>query len=584
MVCIRHSIKYFLCLFVLLFCMSVHATEIIVMTDIDPVSIDRSFQIIFESNGSVDGDPDFSPLDMDFQVLSSSTSSNMSIINSRITRTKRWLLTVLARRTGQLVIPSIRFGRDKSGRTAIRVVKTTANNNLKNNNQDIFIEVEASPHKAYVQSQLMYKVRLFRAVATSNASLSDPVITGTNAVIERLGEDRSYEIRRMGKRFAVIERIYTIYPQTSGSITIEPVRFQAQSSRSSFFTFDPFGPQPNMIVVQSEPVKLEILPVPAAFTGNHWLPAQRLELKEEWSESPPEFYVGEPITRTLSLTAVGLTASQLPELPEWTTSGFRQYPDQPSLTNSKTALGVTGKRIEKIAIIPNQAGNYVLPEIRIPWWNTSTDSLEYAIMPERKIIVASSVQSDFDQQGYLIAPAPGDITDVPDRTEKAAGQTQASDDSLSTVATVGQSELRYWQWLSLGLALGWFVTIIVWWQSRRNLAKDIDEGDNTASVKLALRDLKRACSVNNATDAKDTLLRWGKIVWAESPPASIGDIGKRCSADLACEIHLLNNALYNRNQGSWEGEQFWQVFTAEQKNKEKKHEKKSGKLEPLYRL
>lgn len=579
MICIRHSINYSLYIFVLLFCMTVHAAQISVMTDIDPVSIDRSFQIIFESSGSVDDEPDFSPLDVDFQVLSSSTSSNMSIINSRVSRTKRWQLTVLARRIGRLTIPSIRFGRDKSDRTTIRVVNTTANKNLKNNNRDIFIEIQASPQKAYVQSQIKYKIRLFRAIATSNASLSDPVITGANAVIERLGEDSSYETTRMGKRFAVIERVYAIYPQTSGRMTIEPVRFQAQSSRGSFFTFDPFGPQAKMIVIQSEPVKLDILPVPDAFTGNHWLPAQKLQLKEQWSENPPEFIVGEPVTRTLSLTAVGLTASQLPELPEWTTSGFRQYPDQPSLTNSKTALGVTGKRIEKIAMIANQAGNYVLPEIRIPWWNTATDSLEYAIIPARKILVTLPL-SGSDQHGAVIAPAPADVIYV----EKAAGQIQSSGDLIAIVDTPGQPEPRYWQWLSLGLALGWFVSIIVWWLSRRHPGKDMDKNDNTDSIKLALTDLKQACSVNNTADAKDILLRWGKIVWAESPPASIGDIGNRCRAELASEIHLLNNVLYNRNQGSWQGEQFWQVFMNEQKHKGKKHEKKSDKLEPLYRL
>ena len=33
-------------------------------------------------------------------------------------------------------------------------------------------------------------------------------------------------------------------------------------------------------------------------------------------------------------------------------------------------------RQEKVAIIPNRPGEYVLPEMKIPWWNTSTDKLE----------------------------------------------------------------------------------------------------------------------------------------------------------------------------------------------------------------
>ena len=95
------------------------AANITVMTDRDPVSLRESFEMIFEADGSVDDDPDFSPLNKDFQVLSTGVSSNMSIVNGHISTTKQWRLSVMARHAGQLNIPAIAFGRDRSRPSSI---------------------------------------------------------------------------------------------------------------------------------------------------------------------------------------------------------------------------------------------------------------------------------------------------------------------------------------------------------------------------------------------------------------------------------------------------------------------------------
>ena len=72
------------------------AATITVQPDRNPAVSQESFQLLFEAVGEVDGDPDFSPLEKDFQVLSTSTSSSMSIVNTNITRTRQWRLTPAA--------------------------------------------------------------------------------------------------------------------------------------------------------------------------------------------------------------------------------------------------------------------------------------------------------------------------------------------------------------------------------------------------------------------------------------------------------------------------------------------------------
>ena len=99
------------------------AVTITVKTDRNPAVLQESFQLVFEAAGSVDDDPDFSPLEKDFQVLSTSTSTSMSIVNTKITRTKQWRLTVLPLNTGNLVIPAISFGKDNSPQTPLTVTQ-----------------------------------------------------------------------------------------------------------------------------------------------------------------------------------------------------------------------------------------------------------------------------------------------------------------------------------------------------------------------------------------------------------------------------------------------------------------------------
>ena len=168
------------------------AADITVHTDRNPAVLQESFQLIFEAVGGVDDDPDFSPLEKDFQVLSTSTSTSMNIVGTKITRTKQWRLTLMPVKAGNLVIPAIYFGKDKSPPASLTVVQAGTGAPGRDA-PDIFIDVEASPGTAYVQAEVMYKVKLYRAVATSNETLSEPDVGQGSAIIELLDADRSYD-------------------------------------------------------------------------------------------------------------------------------------------------------------------------------------------------------------------------------------------------------------------------------------------------------------------------------------------------------------------------------------------------------
>ncbi|HLB31344.1 MAG TPA: hypothetical protein VJN91_07440, partial [Gammaproteobacteria bacterium] len=475
---------------------------------------------------------------------------------------------------GRLTIPSVSFGSDASPPVTIRVESGAMGSNAQSTaDRGVFLEVDVDKARPYVQAQVIYTVRLFLAINVANASLTEPAVPGGAAVIQKIGDDDRYQTSRNGRRYDVIERSYALFPQTSGALVVEPVAFQAQPASRSGFFFNPFDAGGRTIYIQSNQVTLEVQPIPAGFKGANWLPAAGVELSENWSEDPPRFTVGQPITRTLTLSAAGQTASQLPELPRWDQSALRQYPDQPSLNDQVTARGVTGHRTEKIAIIPNQPGQYTLQAIEIPWWNIETGKQEVVRLPERRIevlpIESNSVVATADGSAPAIAMSPS----LSDQTGSPAGSVAKG--SLNSVSTI-------WQWLTLVMFILWLATLLLW---RNSTGGHASRSTPTASESLrqVTRELQAACRANDAARARLVLVQWGRCLWPEDPPAGTTAIAGRCDTELATAIRELDAALYARDNHGWQGEKLLSLLRNLPARDPVKPAATEG-LEPLHRI
>ena len=158
----------FILLWLVLIGISFHpalAADITASVDRNPVSIDESFKLYFTASDTPDGDPDFAPLEQDFSILNQSQSSSSTWVNGDYSKTIRWTLEVTAKKSGNLVIPAIQFGSDASKPVPIVVNQgaTTGDDAVKPD-EEIFLEVKATPEQPYVQSQVIYTIRLYRRV------------------------------------------------------------------------------------------------------------------------------------------------------------------------------------------------------------------------------------------------------------------------------------------------------------------------------------------------------------------------------------------------------------------------------------
>ena len=534
------------------------AADITVSLDRNPVSLDESFQIIFTANESPDDDPDFTPLAQDFSILNQSNSSSASWVNGKSSKTVQWTLNMMPKQTGSLVIPAIKFGKDASESSTVLVTDNAAKKTV-NSDEELYIEVEATPENPFIQSQVFYTLRLYTKVDISQARLNEPELA--DAVIERLGEDSNYNTQVNGVNYSVTERKYALFPQKSGQLTIKPLVLTAEvltNSRPSFNGF--FNSQMSKTKrVESKAITLNVKPVPTTFTGKHWLSAEQLVLKQDWSGDIQQMKVGEPLTRTLSLIAKGTTVGQLPELNTTETNDqLKAYPDQPVLQEQKKADGLLAFREEKIALIPSIAGSYALPAIEIPWFNTKSQKMEIAKIPETTLSTVAAVP---EVTNPIVTPV------VPQKTE-------------TSLAIESPKQISVWLWVSLFLAVGWLSTVIVFLTKRKNIEPVIEINTSDITLKDGIKNLKNACKTNDAVGAKNALLEWGR---QKINVANLGAIATYCDARLRDEILDLNQVLYGKEVAQWQGKKLFQAFT-ENKAREKIVVTEDNSLEPLYRL
>jgi len=540
----------------------------------NPVSLDESFHLIYEADSSVDGEPDFSILTKDFEILSSSQSTNMRSVNGSWSLKKSWDLALISKQAGVFTIPSVLFGKDLSPAVRITVKPSTSNNMQGTSGQDaFFIEVATDRKTAWVQSEIIYTIRFFTSININRPTLSEPETSDQDAIIEQLGQVANYQKLVNGMTYSVSELRFAVYPQHSGTLTFKPIVFEGRiPGRRSTSLFDQFMQPGTIKRMRSKSVSVNIKPKPASIAASEWLPAENLSIEEEWSEDITQLRTGEPVTRTLTIKAEGLTAEQLNDVKFAEVTGVKQYPDKAVTENQHKRDGITGTKQIKVAMIPAQAGEFIIPEISIPWWNTRTGKQDYARLPET-VIEATGMASTAQVPPPIEMLAPLAKTDA-QQAESSAQTAAPGDDGIINPG--------YWPWISLVLAVGWITTTLLFFRNNRphTAAKKPQALPPILPLQSAV---DKACARGDSIRAKDALLEWAAVRWPDQSITSLADIANVSSAEFSTQINALNSALYSPHTDNWEPKLLRSAFHAFISNKRKTAKMQDSILEPLYK-
>jgi hypothetical protein len=529
------------------------SAAVIASVDRIKVELNESFTLKVLVDTAIDVEPRADALEKDFFVGSRSQLSNTTIVNGQITRSRTWTYVLMARRAGNLLIPPIFIGTEQSEAVNITVVPQSK---TAPGESDIFVSADVDFKQSYVQAQILYTVKVYRAVATRQPRLAEPEMNGVDVLVEVAGEERSYESLLNGKSYNVVERIYALFPQESGEINIEPARFEARVLRDGRIT--------GRKVFQSEAIAINVKPIPpppSQFGQAAWLPARSVTLSEEWSREPDSLPVGEPITRRLKVTALGQLSTQIPFIDVDVSDSIKIYPDKPELQVRAVDGGILASRTDQYAMIGVVVGPVELPEIQLPWWDIGAGEWKIATLPKRTISILPSA----DAAVLPVTPQPGIAN---------------ADDSAGTVVI----HSKFWRLVSEVLAGVWILTVLAWWWSGRpKKAKPASEEPPIHKQQSQmLRQARKAAQAGDTVTVKSALLKWGRLQWPDNAPLSIGELAIRVTAPLDEELERLSRGTYGPSAvREWDGTAFAKALRSFALRKDTKEQPVTDSLPPL---
>ncbi|HCN63205.1 MAG TPA: protein BatD [Pseudomonas sp.] len=539
----------FCVLLFLLCCWTVpaHALGLVASVDRDQLNSGETVELTLETNdATLFGKPDLAPLDTLFEVRGTRQVNQLTTLNDDNKATTRWIITLQPKQTGTVTIPSLQVGDYHSLPINLTVTQSSASDSEL---APVFIEASLDQPSVYVQAQAILTLRVYHSVALYDDSNLTPLHL-QDAIVEQLGESRTYEKLINGVRHGVIEVRYGIYPQHSGELQIPALTFSAtQVDNQPGNTSTPSAPKPGkMVHVTSTEIPLQVKPKPEDYPATAaWLPARSLSLSETWNPEPDHSKVGDSLTRTLTLKAEGLSSAQLPPLPATDVNGLRRYPDLPQLSNQVTDNGLIGSREEREALVPTRVGQVELPAVELVWWNTHEDRLERSYLPARTLQVAANTSLAAD-------------------TLAGTGPVVDSDDST----------LWLWQLSTLLLACTTLIGFGLWWRARWQPAI-MRAAQTGPSPRTLLDDIKRASLANDSQATRQAL-----DAWARQQPETLAEMAARFVL-LSDALDGLNGALYSETGQYWQGEELWKAIRSiPAAEREQDTASESSSLPPLY--
>jgi hypothetical protein len=528
----------------------------------------ESVQLRLQHDGTTDSEPDLGPLRQDFDVLGSSSGSSVQIINGHMSSQKQVTVLLSPKHDGKIRIPPLQWDGQQTAALELTVggsgSSPSASQGMQTsgNASHIFLTATLDQKQPYVQAADVLTVRLYADQPIFQASLDLPA--SSDVLVKQLGKDKQSTELRNGRSYQVVERKYLLFPQRSGTLSLGGPVLDAQVQATG--SNDPFGNDPAFgnifgqmplagmlsstrpIRLHGKNITLDVLKRPAAATGANWLPAQNVTLRETWRPDSGDIHVGDPLTRHLQLTALGLTGAQLPDLGSLmqVPDGIKTYPDQSKAKDAIQGDTVLGTRDQDIALIASRPGRFELPEVKLNWWDTVHNVQHVATLPARILDILPAAG------GASAATLPPPANTVQSKQPDLAAQTGAP--------AQAQQNARHmpWIWLSAVLALLWLGTASGWWYTRRRAdpAHPGKTGDTSPaevpSSAAAFKAFKSACLNNNPHAARKNLLAWAASAWPANPPAGLNELSRRLGGtELLEELRQLDRACYTDD--AWHG-------------------------------
>lgn len=538
--------------------------------------------------------PDLSALSKDFEIVDRRRGSRTITVDGKRTQVNEWMMLLAPKRTGTLTIPALTVAGLSTQPVRLDVARAPAVD--VNEDRPLFVQLEVGKGDAYVQGEIPLSVRIYDALGMRSGALTRPEAEG--ASFAPRGEQQSY-VRTIGKkRYRVYQQDYVMTPQKSGTLHILPITLKAVVPGSSGASLDAemarlLGRQPNPsawldagapgreVNLHTDPVDVEVKPRPSAATG-WFLPATAVTLTSQWASPPAKAQVGDTLTRTIRLVAVGATPNQLPPLVPLAVEGLRQYEDESRPETVQVKGAAAAQLTQVVSVVPTRPGAFTLPAVEVDWWNTAANRAEKAVLPAETFTIAGAPLEPAAGGDQTVAVVEEEPQAPPEGTPAPAGTDLVAAIVVPALAYI-ETHARLVAAVAAGLlTLGLFLAVI--WRTRaararrrtlrpapaRRMPFRARRGGGEAAVAAALDGLAASAKRNDAVAAQAAYLTFLRVAGAPRAPA------------LEEAARELGVALHGAMPARWRGRALVKAVKAERVARRPARVPRGARLAPLY--
>ena len=509
----------------------------------------ETFVLVLNIIGSNATSIDLTPLEQGFEVLGRNHRSNTSVINGDLKRSTKLLITLAPKTSGVLEVPALTVAGEQSQPITINVSPVKFATAVEGG---VELLSSLSGKTSLVQQPLIYQVNIVLGQRIYNAKYLEPKVKQGKALIRPLGEQREYIRPIKGRDVVVFEQSWVIIPQQSGVLEIEGAKLNAtiQKKQTRVVPGSSASKSIQRIFLKADDYLLNVGPVPVTFSGADWITASELNLKTDLGSY--EWKVGKPITRTITLNAVGTTQQQIAELKLPEVQGLKQYIAKPVFVQDVQEGTVRLQMILEVTLIPHLAGEVSLPEIRLPWWNTETNQEEVAVLPEQRfnVIKGEALADQQTPEAGLALKGSENIKSV---------EVKLSPVQMNDGVGTEQTESYEWDkaiWTIIGFTFVLGVMMVFYMRCKHSIYKT-SQAVIPATKAFSMSDLKKACQKNDASAAREVLSAWAKQRFPES--RQLNAVLAEVTPELRSAITELNWCCFSKESGEWSGEELFSL-------------------------
>jgi hypothetical protein len=520
------------------------------------ISLEQTLTLQITYDGRSHDEPDLTALGQNFDILARSHSSSFSMGNGGASSSTRWNLTLAPKMAGQLLIPPLSLEGSQSKPITITVTEQSAA--ASGDQRDMFVETSVDKTTAYVQEQILLTYRFYYATQVSGL---EPKLFQLDQVQLKELPITDYSSTIGHRNYNVKEFKIAVTVDKSGDITLPSTIWNATAA-------DPTGMmgmrgRQDIHRLKTDEIHLKIKPKPTNYPANTpWLPAKSLTIEQEWSRNKDQLTQGEPVTRTLTVNATGVSAEQLPPIGEnLSINGLKIYPDKPQMDTQTGADGLTATRIDSLSVVPSQSGTLEIPAIDITWWDTQADQLRTSSLPAQPISIAAAA----------------DATQPANSANSVPSLPEAVTSSSPQAAPAG---IPTWLYGLLGLLLisnGITLTLLLRKHTPANKAKT----EPALKPKDLWAQITHACQQQNPKAARDAVVHWFQLE-TQHPFTNLTEIAQWADDPVLTEaLTALDTALYSSASQHWQTQALLDALLSFREKNKTKHSSQD-ELAPLY--